>query len=186
MSSGKRKNSVVTIEQKLVVLQWETKAELCSGWKKTGIEPVFQRRAWKKRRAKKKRQKGNENEKKEKITTLKTNVREGKCVCEKVSKALCGWKQQVLKLVLCGIVPSVPSLVGSIKKEMERRTILIVNKAPSQPNTKEINCVEIRKIFLPWSATWLCQSTYQNTEQWIKMSDWLVWLLTGVTIWGKC
>jgi hypothetical protein len=39
---------------------------------------------------------------------------------------------------LCRIVPSVPSLVGSIKKKMERRTILILNKAPSQPNTKEL------------------------------------------------
>lgn len=116
MSSGKRKNIVFNIEQKHVVLQWETKAELCSGWKKTGIEPVFQRRTWKKRKAKKKGQKGNENEKKEN-TTLKTNEREGECVCEKVSKALCGWTQQILKLVLCGIVPSVPSLVGSIKKE---------------------------------------------------------------------
>jgi hypothetical protein len=37
-----------------------------------------------------------------------------------VSKALCGWTQQVfVKLVLCRIVPSVPSLVGSIKKENE-------------------------------------------------------------------
>jgi hypothetical protein len=50
-------------------------------------------------------------------TPLKTNEREGKCVCEKVSKALCGWTQQVLKLVLCRIILSVPSLIVAIKKE---------------------------------------------------------------------
>jgi len=44
-------------------------------------------------------------------------MKEKESVCGKVSKTLCGWTQQVLKLVLCGIVPSVPSLLGSIKKE---------------------------------------------------------------------
>lgn len=64
-----------------------------------------------------KRKEGNENEKKNKNTATKKNEREGNCVCEKVSKALCGWTQQVLKLVFYRIVPSVRSLVGSIKKE---------------------------------------------------------------------
>jgi hypothetical protein len=57
--------------------------------------------------------------------------------------------QQVLKLVLYRIVPSSRSLVGSVKKKMETRTVLIINKAPSHPNTKELKVMEIRRIFLP-------------------------------------
>lgn len=64
-----------------------------------------------------KRKEGNENEKKDKNTAIKKNEQEGTCVCKKVSKALCGWTQQVSKMVLYRIVPSVQSLVGSIKKE---------------------------------------------------------------------
>lgn len=38
-------------------------------------------------------------------------------------------------------------------KKMKRRVILVINKAPSQPNTKELKHVEIWRICLPWNVT---------------------------------
>lgn len=111
---------------------------------------------------------------KKRNTKIKKNEREGKCQCEKVSKAM--WVDPATFEVHFVLNCSFTAKCCRIKK-MERIAVLIINKAPTQPNTKELKSVEIRRIFLPWNVTWFCQPMDQDTEQWRKNVG-LIFLVT--------